>query len=65
MGITQCCVMPDIIFHAYRWFCHFDDDIYVNTPALVELLSQYNPTKEKVYLGRWSLNKKEKLEVYY
>lgn len=46
----------------YRWFCHFDDDIYVNIPALAELLSQFNATEE-VYLGRWSLNKKEKIEL--
>lgn len=59
MAVYHSCV---IIFPILRWFCHFDDDIYVNIPALAELLSQFNATEE-VYLGRWSLNKKEKIEV--
>ncbi|ODM89307.1 Fringe glycosyltransferase [Orchesella cincta] len=36
------------------WFCHFDDDNYVNVPALLDLLSKYDH-KEDWYLGKPSL----------
>ena len=36
----------------YKWFCHFDDDIYVNAVALQKLLSSYN-NSGYWYLGRW------------
>ena len=36
----------------YQWFCHFDDDMYVNVPALGRLLRQYDPHKP-YYIGRW------------
>ncbi len=45
-----------------RWFCHFDDDVYVNVPTLMAMLHRYNST-DSLYLGRWSVNKKEKMEV--
>lgn len=47
-----------------RWFCHVDDDVYVNVPALVALLQSYDPLREKLYLGSWSLSRKNKLEVH-
>lgn len=37
-----------------RWFCHFDDDNYVNVPQLVQLLNEYHPTKDW-YLGKPSV----------
>ncbi len=37
-----------------RWFCHVDDDTYVNVPALYQLLRGYNHT-EDWYLGKPSL----------
>lgn len=37
-----------------RWFCHFDDDNYVNIPQLVKMLQKYNPT-EDWYLGKTSI----------
>lgn len=37
-----------------RWFCHFDDDNYVNVPRLLKLLDNYNP-REDWYLGRPSI----------
>eukprot|EP00095_Tigriopus_kingsejongensis_P010892 maker-scaffold1216_size55193-snap-gene-0.12 protein:Tk10892 transcript:maker-scaffold1216_size55193-snap-gene-0.12-mRNA-1 annotation:"Fringe glycosyltransferase " len=37
-----------------RWFCHFDDDNYVNIPALVKMLSQHDSSQE-LYLGRTSI----------
>ncbi|KAG1687145.1 Fringe glycosyltransferase [Nymphon striatum] len=43
-----------------KWFCHFDDDNYVNIPRLEELLMQYDPMKEW-YLGRTSI--KEPLKI--
>ena len=39
--------------HCCRWFCFFDDDIYVNVPALVTELQQYDPLKDRVYLGHY------------
>ena len=38
-------------FSLRRWFCHFDDDSYVNIPVLVKTLQQYNPETERLYLG--------------
>lgn len=37
-----------------RWFCHFDDDNYVNVPQLVQLLNEYHPTMDW-YLGKPSV----------
>ncbi|XP_031620624.1 fringe glycosyltransferase [Contarinia nasturtii] len=44
-----------------KWFCHFDDDNYVNIPKLVELLSNYSPTLDW-YLGKPSIA--SPLEIY-
>jgi len=44
-------MMRDVV----RWFCHVDDDTYVNVVALVKLLRQY-PHYEDWYIGRPSLN---------
>jgi fringe protein len=33
------------------WFCHVDDDNYLNVPQLVSLLSKYDPNKD-IYIGR-------------
>ncbi|CAG2210861.1 FNG [Mytilus edulis] len=38
-----------------RWFCHVDDDNYVNVPALVGFLQQYNHS-DNWYLGRPSIS---------
>lgn len=45
----------------FRWFCHFDDDNYVNIPKLVELLNNYSPTRDW-YLGKPSIA--SPLEIY-
>ena len=37
-----------------RWFCHFDDDNYVNVPALVKKLGGYDH-RNPHYLGKPSL----------
>lgn len=37
-----------------KWFCHFDDDNYVNVRRLLKLLDNYNP-REDWYLGRPSI----------
>lgn len=37
-----------------RWFCHFDDDNYVNVPRLVKFLGDYSPV-EDWYLGKTSI----------
>ncbi|CAL8330703.1 unnamed protein product [Merluccius merluccius] len=39
-----------------KWFCHVDDDNYVNVGSLVKLLSQFRHTQD-VYLGRPSLER--------
>ena len=44
-----------------RWFCHVDDDTYVNIPALLKTLQQYNHT-EDWYLGKPSLS--HPIELY-
>lgn len=46
---------------SFRWFCHFDDDNYVNIPKLVELLDNYRPTMDW-YLGKPSIA--SPLEIY-
>jgi len=54
--ITQlpldCCNIAVFFFSRYQWFCHFDDDMFVNVPALSNLLSKYNPS-DPLYIGRW------------
>lgn len=57
-----------------KWFCHFDDDNYVNVPRLVRLLQKYNP-REDWYLGKPSIrapleifsreNPKQKLSFWF
>ena len=39
-------------FDRYQWFCHSDDDVYVNVPKLSHLLQQYDPHKPH-YIGKW------------
>ncbi|KAM9229393.1 beta-1,3-N-acetylglucosaminyltransferase manic fringe isoform 2-T2 [Dugong dugon] len=39
-----------------RWFCHVDDDNYVNPRALLQLLATFAPARD-VYVGRPSLNR--------
>ena len=38
----------------HRWFCHFDDDNYVNVAALVRMLDGYDADGEW-YLGKTSI----------
>lgn len=47
-------------FFRCRWFCHFDDDNYVNVPRLVEKLSEFDH-RQDWYLGKPSLP--EPLEI--
>lgn len=37
-----------------KWFCHFDDDNYVNVPRLLDLLQSYDP-RDDWYLGKPSI----------
>ena len=41
------------VYPINSWFCHFDDDIYVNVQNLLALLKKYKH-KENVYLGHYS-----------
>lgn len=40
----------------FRWFCHVDDDNYVNVRTLLKLLSQY-PHTQDLYIGKPSLDR--------
>lgn len=59
-----CCKMAleyDIYMNTEkRWFCHMDDDTYLNVPKLVQLLQKYNHTLDW-YIGKPSL--KHPIEV--
>ncbi|XP_028675509.1 beta-1,3-N-acetylglucosaminyltransferase radical fringe isoform X1 [Erpetoichthys calabaricus] len=54
-----CCKMSveydKFIESGKKWFCHVDDDNYVNLVGLIRLLSRYSHTQD-VYLGRPSLD---------
>ncbi|KAK1805205.1 hypothetical protein P4O66_019558 [Electrophorus voltai] len=39
-----------------KWFCHVDDDNYVNVRTLIKLLSQY-PHTQDMYIGKPSLDR--------
>ena len=41
-----------LVLHRYQWFCHFDDDVYVNVKQLSNLLQKYDYNKP-YYIGRW------------
>jgi fringe protein len=58
MGILCCKTAHDfILFHRYKskynWFCHFDDDQYVNVNNLKEYLSTFDSNRP-YYIGRTS-----------
>ena len=46
----------NLIQFILRWFCHFDDDQYVNIKMLYDTLLQYD-SNEDYYLGRSSIEK--------
>ncbi|KAM5273872.1 beta-1,3-N-acetylglucosaminyltransferase radical fringe [Ctenodactylus gundi] len=54
-----CCKMSveydKFIESGRKWFCHVDDDNYVNPAGLLRLLSTFSPIQD-VYLGRPSLD---------
>lgn len=55
------CCKTSVEFDTYlssnkRWFCHFDDDNYVNVPLLLDFLRKYDYRKDQ-YLGRPSVSK--------
>jgi len=45
-----------MILPSRRWFCHVDDDNYVNVRTLVKHLSQY-PHTQDMYIGKPSLDR--------
>ncbi|XP_032947630.1 beta-1,3-N-acetylglucosaminyltransferase radical fringe isoform X2 [Rhinolophus ferrumequinum] len=54
-----CCKMSveydKFIESGRKWFCHVDDDNYVNPRSLLQLLSTFSPSQD-IYLGRPSLD---------
>lgn len=54
-SLDMLCIKNDFSFlFTFRWFCHFDDDNYVNVHKLVDLLKDYSPTVDW-YLGKPSI----------
>ena len=45
-----------LILFLFSWFCHFDDDQYVNVAALETSLQQFDQSKDW-YLGKPSIAK--------
>ena len=53
------------MFSFLRWFCHLDDDQYLNIKALKNLLKKYNSSK-KYYIGHyvsWLIHKKKMAHI--
>ena len=50
-------------FPRYKWWCHFDDDVYVNLRSLLDVLNEHNPS-DPVYIGKTS-HKFIKVKVYF
>lgn len=46
--------MKHLMIICFRWFCHFDDDNYVNVAQLQLLLSEHDPSLPW-YLGKPSV----------
>ncbi len=44
------------VFLYFRWFCHFDDDQYVNVPGLLRKLADF-PADQPWYLGKNSIDR--------
>ena len=51
------CLVVECVFHSYQWFCHFDDDIYVNILQLSQLLKQYD-SRKPYYIGKWPVKRR-------
>ena len=47
-----------------KWYCHFDDDVYVNVKELSTLLSHYDSSKP-YYIGRYPLSSNGAVVRYY
>ena len=46
-----------IAFYSYQWYCHSDDDVYVNVPLLSQILQQYDSHKP-YYFGRFPITRR-------
>ncbi|XP_071451154.1 fringe glycosyltransferase [Hetaerina americana] len=57
-GKALCCKMSveldSFLDSGKRWFCHVDDDNYLNVPRLVRLLSGFDPQRDW-YIGKPSI----------
>ncbi|XP_046398264.1 fringe glycosyltransferase [Ischnura elegans] len=57
-GKALCCKMSveldSFLESGKKWFCHVDDDNYLNVPRLVRLLSGYDPQRDW-YIGKPSI----------
>lgn len=56
MVLTPCLRSLTASRPVFRWFCHVDDDNYVNLRALLRLLASY-PHTQDVYIGKPSLDR--------
>lgn len=48
----------------YRWWCHFDDDNYVNIDLLLDILSKYDWRKD-FYLGKPSVIDESEVTIWF
>lgn len=53
LGFNLTCTF---VLCSLRWFCHVDDDNYVNPEALLSVLSAF-PQGEDIYVGKPSLDR--------
>ena len=59
LGLVSSCtsLLHMVLFFVLpsRWYCHVDDDMYINIPTLIRKLHSYNPSEMK-YVGYWLSN---------
>ena len=48
-----------------KWWCHVDDDNYVNRDVIMRVLSRYDADNDDVYIGRASWVKPIPLRLVY
>lgn len=56
LDLLRCSLCNFELSVSHRWFCHVDDDNYVNVRTLVKLLSNY-PHTQDMYIGKPSLDR--------
>jgi len=60
LSILKNVVQNNKMEHVPKWYCHFDDDTFLNFEALQNHLSSY-PEDEPIYVGKKSISKPVKI----